>query len=89
MNVHENNAGDMQNLSANSSLNIPRRSIMRVNKNSCLCVNFFELFVTEYLFVFVEVTLYFVGAIQWTTFGKYSLIKINITLNISIVFMPE
>ena len=36
---------------------------LRVNENPSLCINFFELFVTECFFIFVEVILYFVGAV--------------------------
>ena len=61
---------------------------MNVKKNSSLCVKFLELFVTECFLSFVDVTLCFAVAAQQTIFGKYGLIKINITLNISIVCMP-
>ena len=88
MNVREHNAGDMQNLLPKSSLSIPRQSLMGVNKNSSLCVNFFELFVTEFFLIFFEVALCFAGAVQYTIFGKHDLIKINTTLNISIACIP-
>ena len=63
-NVRKHNAGDIQNLSAKSSLSIPKRSFMRVYKNSCLCVNFFGLSMTECFIIFVEVTLCFASAVK-------------------------
>ena len=70
MNILEHNAGDIQNLSSKFSLSIPRQSLTRVNENSSLSVNFFELFVTEYFFIFVEVTLCFAGAVNRQYFAN-------------------
>ena len=90
MNFCEQNTGDIQNLLLKSYLCIPRPRLMRVIK--VIRIHPFVSVSLDFLhlgtpLIFVEVTLCFDGTAWWKILDKYSSVNINITLNISTVYI--